>query len=118
MDAQTDDKLPDWAVKMTDKEWEQLKKETLAEQESYDKKFNKVTRKPKIPYTNCAKCGKRLILTLCKQEEERHYCEACCPKHKWQSDYDWQTECARCGISYTDYLLSLLKQHNIPFSKP
>ena len=111
------EELSDWAKKLTDAEWENLKKETLAEQESYNKKF-KVTRKSKIPYTNCAKCGKRLILTLCRQEEERHYCETCCPEHKWQSDYDWPTECARCGIYYTYYLQHLLEQNKISYSNP
>jgi len=113
----TDNESPEWAKKMTDEEWEQFKEKHIAEQEAWNKRFEP-THKPKIPYTNCAKCGKRLILTLCKQEEEKHYCIDCCLEHKWQSDYDWPTECARCGINYTNYLQRLLKQHSIPFSKP
>ena len=91
------DKLPKWAIKATDEEWEKFK------QEEYNSCFN------------CAECGKRLVMTLCKYGEKNHYCVEHCSEHKWQSDYDWQTECAKCGIPYVTYLEGLLKKNKIKY---
>jgi len=90
--------LPEWAENMTPTEWATKCKTAKA-------------------YTNCATCDQRLIMTLCKYDEPKYYCEVHCPEHKWQSNYDWRTECARCGIPYTAYLESLLKKHKIPFKR-
>ena len=93
--------LPDWAKKMTDAQWEKKKKADGG-----------------IYLKNCEVCGQRLLLTLCKYEESKYYCSKHCPEHKWQSDYDWQTECAKCGISYIHYLQGLLERNKISYSKP
>jgi len=90
--------LPDWAKEMSDEQW------------------LKQTQKAKT-YKSCATCNKRLIMVLCKHTEPKHYCYEHCPEHKWQSDYDWRTECACCGIGYTEYLEFVLRLHNIPFKK-
>ena len=90
--------LPEWAIKMTDAEWK-------ASEEQSSK-----------AYTHCAKCEKRLILTLCRNDEPANYCVTHCPGHKWQSDYDWETECAICGISYVHYLQKLLEANGIVYS--
>lgn len=59
-----------------------------------------------VPMT-CAKCGKKLRMTLCKYDKDRHYyCVEHCPEHVWQSDYDWPTECMHCGIHEDDFLRS------------
>jgi len=84
---------------LPDDVWEQKKKEIHA-------------------FKNCSVCDERLVLNLCHYREEKYYCVEHCLGHKWQSHYDWQTECAKCGLSYIDYLKSLLEQHKIPFSKP
>jgi hypothetical protein len=91
------EKLPDWVIKATEEEWEKFKQEEHC------------------GCSNCGVCGKRLLLTLCKHGEKKNYCVEHCPKHKWQSDYDWQTECAKCGVSYVDYLQELLKKNNIKY---
>lgn len=90
--------LPDWAKKMTNAEWENEKKTETG-----------------IALRNCAVCGQRLLLTLCKYEESKYYCPKHCSEHKWQTDYDWPKECARCGIHYPRYLESLLIKHHIKF---
>ena len=94
------DDLPEWATKMTDAEWK-----------ASEKQLSKA-------YTHCAKCGKRLILSLCRNIEPVNYCVIHCPRHKWQSDYDWQTECAKCGIEYSHWLQKLLDDAGITYSKP
>jgi len=93
------EKLPEWAMKMTDAEWSEMLKEYAG-------------------YTNCATCKKRLILTLSNHSEDKYYCVEHCPEHKWQDDYDWPTECGRCGILYPHYLQKLLEENHIAFSKP
>jgi len=95
----SDNDLPEWAVKMTDDEWSALEKEHNS-------------------YTRCSTCGKRLILTLCHHGESAYYCVEHCPAHKWQSDYDWETECGRCGIPYDRYLQRLLDKNGVVYSKP
>lgn len=92
--------LPEWARKMTDKEWAEKGSGEYSE-----------------GYTNCSLCGKRLILTLCRYDEPRFYCIEHCPEHKWQTDYDWGVECARCGIRYPNYLESVLDIHGIEFNR-
>jgi hypothetical protein len=90
--------LPEWAIKMTDEEWENWKKK------EYCSSFN------------CAKCGKRLVLTICDDSQPNHYCIDCCPRHLWQTTYDWPVECALCGINYTKYLESILDKHGIEYN--
>jgi len=68
-------------------------------------------------FKNCSVCNKRLVLTLCHYDEDKYYCVEHCPEHKWQSDYDWQMECAKCGIPYIKYLEELLIKHKIPYSQ-
>lgn len=96
----SNDDLPDWAKEMSDANWEKFK-----------------NKYPGSAYTNCATCGKRLILALCKYNEPKRYCIKHCPEHKWQADYDWPTECGRCGILYTNYLESVLEKHGIKFEQ-
>jgi len=105
------DDLPKWTE--SEEKWEKAKKTVVkyAAKSGWNPKRHK-------PYTECSKCGKKIILTLCKYTYEKYYCPEHCPKHKWQSDYDWQTECGRCGISYITYLQELLKKHDIPFEIP
>ena len=98
--------LPEWARKMTDEEWEAHKKHV-------DNELG-----PLGPYRNCVVCNKRLIISLCKYNENKFYCVEHCPKHKWQSDYDWTKECAKCGIWYTEYLQMLLDLHKIKYDVP
>ena len=94
----SDRDLPQWAVDMTDEEW--------AKQGS---------GKYGTGYNNCAECGHRLIITLCKYGEAKFYCVEHCPEHKWQADYDWPRECARCGVHWDNYLASLLEEHGIEY---
>ena len=56
----------------------------------------------------CAKCGKEINrMTLCKYDINRdYYCVEHCPKHEWQSDFDWPTECMHCGLLEKDFLRS------------
>ena len=82
-----------------------------------EKEWKKISEKNPKVYRNCDTCGKRLVLTLCKYHEGKAYCWEHCPKHKWQSDYDWTTECGICGITYTKYLEKVLEQHKISFWK-
>ena len=91
----TNRELPDWAINMTDDKWEKEK----SEYKSLD---------------NCTECGKRLLLTLCNYGSP-HYCVEHCPKHEWQSDYDWGTECKFCGVDYTGYLEALLEKHGVEY---
>jgi hypothetical protein len=86
------------ATETSRKEWKQLK--SLSE-----------------AYQNCGVCSKRLVLTLCRHEEKEYYCVNHCPEHKWQSDYDWPTECACCGITYEHYLERVLRENKITFSR-
>lgn len=83
---------------LPEKEWEKKKKEIRA-------------------FRNCAKCNRRLVINLCHYHEEDYYCFKCCPGHKWQSDYDWAPECARCGIDYTLYLEQILESYKVPYLK-
>lgn len=83
---------------LTEDEWEQKKKEIDA-------------------FRNCAVCNARLVMTLCHMDEDLYYCEEHCPEHKWQSDYDWPAECAKCGLHYTHYLMGLLDKNKIPYTK-
>jgi len=104
--------LPEWAVKLTDEEWDQHKIDAQKRWNSFDSnKDEKYT-----PYTNCVKCGKRLILTLCSYSQPEHYCVDCCPEHLWQTEMDWEVECARCGVGYTAYLESVLDKHEITYN--
>ena len=86
--------LPKWVIEMSEEEWLAL---------------------PGEAYVNCFECGKRLIITLCRYDESTHYCFEHCPGHKWQTDYDWRMECARCGIGYAEYLESVLQEHCIDY---
>ena len=90
--------LPIWVNEMSEEEWKELGEKSNA-------------------YTNCAICNRRLILTLCRHEELKYFCAEHCPVHKWQTDFDWQWECARCGLSYINYLEDLLITHKIPFKR-
>ena len=105
--------LPEWAIEMSDEEWEALKADVLKTNEDLNEKWNK--EKTYTPYVNCPTCDRRLVLTLCKYDEPKHYCYEHCPGHKWQSDYDWDTECAICGVSYTYYLQLKLEEHGIEY---
>jgi len=61
--------------------------------------------------TVCSTCGVPLVLTLCKYGVDRdYYCLEHCPGPEWQEDYDWQTECARCGIERGDYWEGMYRQ--------
>lgn len=102
--------LPKWTE--SQEKWEKVKKEIAEGGIKYGR--NPQTYKP---YTECSECGKKIILTLCKYRFEKYYCPEHCPKHKWQSDYDWQTECGRCGITYIAYLQGLLQKYDIPFER-
>ena len=82
-----------------------------------DKKWSKGLKEIS-EFQNCHICNARLVLNLCHYRVQEYYCEEHCPEHKWQSDYDWPTECARCGLSYTHYLMKLLDDNKIPYSKP
>ena len=86
-------------LKLTEVEWEQKKKENRS-------------------FRNCAVCGARLVMTLCRYHEDKYYCEEHCPEHKWQSAPDWPTECDKCGVLYTQYLEKLLDDNRIPYRKP
>ena len=86
-------------LNLTEVEWEQKKKEIRA-------------------FRNCVVCNARLVINLCHFHEDKYYCEEHCLDHKWQSDYDWPTECAKCGLLYTQYLMRLLDDNKIPYSKP
>jgi hypothetical protein len=85
-------------LNLSNEEWEQKKKEIES-------------------FRNCTICNARLVMNLCHLYEDKYYCEEHCPEHKWQSDYDWVTECAKCGLHYEHYLQKLLEDNKISYLK-
>ena len=71
--------------------------------------YSMCRHKDKAPAV-CAVCDVDLVLTLSKYDVARdYYCWQHCPSPKWQSDYDWPTECAHCGIERGDYWEAVVK---------
>jgi len=83
-------------LEWTKEEWQKLKKQSKV-------------------YQNCPICNKRLVLALYTEPPKIAFCPEHCPQHKWQSGYDWPTECGICGVHYPNYLESMLESNKIPF---
>ena len=79
--------------------------------------YEKLMKEHPEVYQKCRVCGKRVIKSLCDDTHSQPVCSFHCPKHKWQSTYDWPTECGVCGVQYIDYLEKLLEIKGISYQK-
>lgn len=79
--------------------------------------YAKISNEHPETYNYCRVCKKRVVLTVSPYPPRgtSHYCVEHCPKHNWQSDFDYPTHCQICGIDYEEYLESVLDNHKIEY---
>lgn len=65
----------------------------------------------------CSECGGYSGGWIVRAPNLVLYCQAHCPEHYWDRDYEIDPFCVRCGQDKFDYLQTLLRNHNIKFDE-